>query len=138
MLELRKAGATVRQIAEQVGMAPSSVCEAIKESIREITGEPASDVLQLELQRLDAMFLGLWPRARGGNVHAIDRCLRIMERRADYLGLDAADRVEVSGPSGAPIAIDARSDLIERLSRLVAGAAPGADQGGGPGSTQPR
>jgi hypothetical protein len=33
----------------------------------------------------------------GGSETAIDRCLRIMERRSKLLGLDAAEKVEHSG-----------------------------------------
>ena len=47
-----------------------------------------SDVIDLELQRLDAMMAGIWNDAVSGKAHAIDRVLKIMERRAKLLNLD--------------------------------------------------
>ena len=46
-------------------------------------------VLALELERLDALTLAAWPRARAGDDRAIRVVLRIMQRRAKLLGLDA-------------------------------------------------
>lgn len=46
-------------------------------------------VIEMELDRLDAMFLAIAGRAAQGDVAAIDRALRIQERRARLLGLDA-------------------------------------------------
>jgi hypothetical protein len=46
-------------------------------------------VIEMELDRLDAMFLAIAGRAATGDVAAIDRALRIQERRAKLLGLDA-------------------------------------------------
>ena len=59
--------------------------------------EEASKVRDLELQRLDALYLVAYAEVEDGNIPAIDRCLRIMERRAKLLGLDAAEKVEHSG-----------------------------------------
>jgi hypothetical protein len=59
--------------------------------------EEASKVRDLELQRLDALYLVAYAEVEEGNVPAIDRCLRIMERRAKLLGLDAAEKVNVNG-----------------------------------------
>ncbi len=49
----------------------------------------------------------LWHRAMvEGDLRAVDRLLRVAERRARLLGLDL-DRVEVSGPGGGPIEVAA-------------------------------
>jgi hypothetical protein len=91
-LALRKAGATYDQIAEKTGLAREgarlAVSRALK-SLAEATTEAAEEVRQLELDRLDAMLLGLWQKAQRGDPQAIDRVLRIQERRAKYLGIDA-------------------------------------------------
>ncbi len=42
--------------------------------------EQASEVLQLELTRLDRMQMGLWAKAIDGDVQAVDKVLRIMEQ----------------------------------------------------------
>jgi hypothetical protein len=54
-------------------------------------------VRDLELQRLDALYLKAWEAVEEGDLPSIDRCLRIMERRAKLLGLDAAEKIEHSG-----------------------------------------
>jgi hypothetical protein len=54
---------------------------------REAT-EDAAVLRELEVQRLDALLVGVWPRAAKGDVAAVDRALRIAERRAKLLGLD--------------------------------------------------
>lgn len=91
-VELRKAGATYEQIGQQLGITKQSAHEAVTAAMRETaqtTAETAADVIQLELARLDQMLTGLWAQARQGVPVAVDRVLRIMERRARLLGLDA-------------------------------------------------
>lgn len=104
-LDLRKAGATYDQIAQQLGYANRGNAQrAVQTALKEITAEPARDVLTLELERLDAMLLGLWPQARRGNLGAVDRVLRIQERRARLLGLDSPARFSVEAENlGAEI-----------------------------------
>jgi hypothetical protein len=67
-------------------------------------GELAAEVRTLELDRLDALWLSQYDKAKKGDVSALDRCLKIMDRRAKYLGLDVT-RVEYSGPGGGPISL---------------------------------
>jgi hypothetical protein len=111
-LELRKAGATYDQIATQLGFANrGGAYRAVATALKEITAEPAEEVRALELERLDAMLLGLWPQARKGSNGAVDRVLRIMERRAKLLGLDQPTRFSVDAEHlGREIA-----DLLDTL-----------------------
>lgn len=96
-LELRKAGATYEQIAQRLGYADrANAYRAVHTALKEITAEPAKEVIKLELERLDAMLLGLWPDARKGKPEAVDRVLRVMERRSKLLGLDSPVRADVS------------------------------------------
>lgn len=89
-LELRKAGASYEQIADKLGYSNrGNAYRDVDREIKAITAEPAKQVLTLELERLDAMLMGLWSGARSGNQGAVDRVVRIMDRRARYLGLDA-------------------------------------------------
>jgi hypothetical protein len=96
-LELRKAGATYEVIARECGYkSRASAFEAVTNEIRAITKDAAEEVLTLELERLDRLLFGIWEQARGGDVQALDRALRIMDRRASYYGLDVpAKRAEV-------------------------------------------
>lgn len=89
-LELRKAGASYQQISDQLGLGgKSNAHRAVKRAILDIPMDAAREVLAMELERLDALLLAVWQKAKGGDLNAVDRVLRIQERRTAYLGLDA-------------------------------------------------
>lgn len=133
VLRMRKAGATYAEIAEaalrQYGpeQLPNGWDEryAYKDVKRELDklrneiGDSAETVLTLELQRLDDLLKGLWPLAarKDPDLKAVDRILRLMERRARLLGLDAPSKQEITGKDGEP--------LISPTQFVVKGADPG-------------
>jgi hypothetical protein len=47
--------------------------------------EDVEAVRRLEIERLDRMLLGVWPRAQAGDDHAIQSVLALMARRARYV-----------------------------------------------------
>jgi len=117
-LELRKAGATYRAIADQLGYrSVSGVYKAVASALKTTLREPADEVRELEIVRLDAALLAIWRRVQSGDDRAIDRLLGIMKRRSELLGLAAPKRRELSGPQGGPI--ETRAE-IEDLSMLTA------------------
>ena len=110
VLSLRKSGATYRQIAQaaeqQFGAdalprgwderyAYNDIAREL-EKLKTLNSGLTEDVRELEVQRLDELLLSIWPQARKGNHGAVDRVLRIMERRARLLGLDAPTRADVT------------------------------------------
>lgn len=97
-LELRKAGATYEAIAKKLEYANASGAEhAIKAALKATVQDAADTVRQLELERLDGLLINMWKQVQNGNQGAVDRVLRIMERRAKLLGLDAPTKNEISG-----------------------------------------
>jgi hypothetical protein len=121
-LELRRAGANYDEIARQLGLAKSTVHAMVHSAMREITREPAEELRNLELQRLDAMMMGLWPNARKGDATAVTAVLRVMERRAKLLGLDAVVKHELTGPDGGPLRADVlnvHAQLLQKIARLA-------------------
>lgn len=91
-LELRMAGATYSRIASALGITKGAAHKAVAramEAVRAESDEVAEAYRDLELARLDRMQMGLWNQARSGDLAAVDRVLRIMERRSKLLGLDA-------------------------------------------------
>ena len=99
-LELRKRGMNYTQIGKKLGCSRSTACRYVLSELENLADkcrEEAAHVRDLELQRLDALYLKAWEAVEGGDLPAIDRCLRIMERRAKLLGLDAAEKIEHSG-----------------------------------------
>jgi len=53
--------------------------------------------LELELYRLDMASAGIWPGVLQGRARDLEVWLKLSERRAKLLGLDKAEKVEVSG-----------------------------------------
>ena len=95
---MRQAGATLEDIAKQLGF--KGAAGAYKSVMRELGataqdhGEGTEAVRQLELNRLDQMQFPLWPQVLSGDVQATTTALRIQERRAALLGLDAPKQIE--------------------------------------------
>lgn len=54
-------------------------------------------LLYLELERLDQLQAAIYPDAIKGNEKKITAVLKIMDRRAKYMGLDAPEKNEVHG-----------------------------------------
>ena len=66
------------------------------DEVRAKIAETAPQVLTMELERLDSLWRTVYPEAKRGNLGAVDRSLRIMERRARLLGLDAPSKTDVT------------------------------------------
>ena len=64
-------------------------------ALKELTREPAEEVLKLELERLDVATRAIAKQVRDGHLGAIDRWLRIIESRARFLGLHAPKESDV-------------------------------------------
>ena len=141
---LRGTGLTYAQIGERVGISKQNAHEGFKRALRDTVREPTAETVALELDRLDVLYrtaLGVMATRHvvcqngrvvrgddgepiedpGPRLAAIDRCLRIMERRARLLGLDA--------PAKADLRIsDSLDNEIERLAaelQFVAGLSGG-------------
>ena len=103
-LELRCAGRSYRDIAEALGYrGPSGAHSAVMSALKRTLQEPADELRKLEVARLDRMLWALWKQVIKGDGGAIDRVLRIMERRAKLLGIDAPTRTQVTGEDGGAV-----------------------------------
>jgi hypothetical protein len=112
-MQLRIAGASFAAIARELGYAhPKGAERAIISGLRAFFREPASELLPLELERLDRMQLALWPEAIAGNVQAVMAVLRIMDRRARYMGLDAPHKVDANITSRATVDVGVRGGVL--------------------------
>lgn len=104
-LELHLAGATYDAIAKAIGYADHTGARtAVKAALAgAVSIADDEDVLHTELARLDAMLVGLWSGARRGDVAAIDRVLKISERRASLLTLAALARGQAAEAPTTPL-----------------------------------
>lgn len=95
VLELRRAGLTWQRIADEVGYADhTGAYSAYKRAIKRTMQQPADEIREQELDRIDRLQLAAWPNAMKGNERAILAIVRLMERRAKLLGLDAPTRIQ--------------------------------------------
>lgn len=103
-LELRKSGLSYDAIATRLGYAHASGAhKAVTLALKRTIQEPADELRRVEVERLDAALSAIWKKVLSGDTWAIDRMLKIMERRAALLGLDAPQRREVTGKDGGPM-----------------------------------
>lgn len=95
----------------------SQVHRDIQAALKEfqgLHGQCTELMVELELARLDHLHRAVWPLAIGADpndllaaptnppdLRAMDRCIRIMERRAKLLGLDAPAKVAPTDPTGS-------------------------------------
>lgn len=104
-LELRRMGKGYAEIAAAIGIGKSQAHRLVKaglEDAREQIGAESDELRTEEVSRLDGMLSGLWPDARKGHLGAVDRVIKIMERRAKLLGLDAPTKMAHGGDPDAP------------------------------------
>ena len=102
---LRRAGLTFDEIAVRLGIKKQSAHSLVVRLLTQVRAEideGAEALRALELVRLDALHARLWPLAMDADLSAVDRILRIAERRAKLLGLDAPDRYAHGGDPDAP------------------------------------
>lgn len=111
VLELRRAGMPFDEIAQVVGYATRAPAHtAYKRALARKVEPVASEVRELEADRLDRLQMTWWPKAIAGDPIGLNAVLRIMERRAKLLGLDHAD------------GIAERAQLLdERMGQLLVG-----------------
>jgi hypothetical protein len=97
-LKLRQAGTSYEDIAKALGYkGPSGAYQAVKSAMKKTLQEPADELRKLEASRLDEALRAIWPQVKKGNLLAIDRYIKISERRAKIMGMEAKSQVEISG-----------------------------------------
>lgn len=128
ILNMRKGGATYQAVANAAikhfgkenlpkGFDSRYAWYDIKRELTRINKERdvlTEEVRTLELERLDRMLDAIWGQVTQGHLGAIDRALRISERRARFEGLDAALKTDVtSGGEAITFIITKRDETDE-------------------------
>jgi hypothetical protein len=93
VMRLRTTGMSFRAIDRQLGIRDAA--NVFRRAIARDENVQArrDEAIRLEEARLDALQEGVWGRAMGGDVKAVEVAVRILERRARMLGLDFSDLV---------------------------------------------
>lgn len=140
-VDMRIAGASFKTIADKLGYkTASAACQDVGRALEQAVAEQTRSVeayREEELQRLDALLAEAWAILKrdhltvshgrivygdngepilddGPTLQAIDRILKIQERRSKYLGLDAPTKVEA-------ITIDSLDQAIAQLTAELEG-----------------
>jgi hypothetical protein len=120
VLDLRRAGFTFMRIAEEVGYRQASGAQrAYERVIARDKPQATEEHRWQELDRLDRMQVALWPRAMKGDDKAINTIVRLMERRARLVGIDAPTRIQAE-----VVNYDGNRDIdgdIERIVNIIRG-----------------
>lgn len=96
VIELRRAGLTWSTIAAQTGYAgPSGAYKTYQRAAERLIRPNLDEHRDMELDRLDRLQATFWTRAAQGEIKAADMVLKIIDKRAKILGLDAAQKIDV-------------------------------------------
>lgn len=147
--KLRAKGWSLYEIARKLDVDPSTVWEYIRDYYKALNHEgeeAARTARELDLDRLDRAIKGIEQAIDMGDPQAINALVRVLDRRAKLLGIDAPARSEVTGKDGAPLVEEATPQRIRDVMRTrfggnvcpeiesEEGTSDGADTGDSPGA----
>jgi hypothetical protein len=96
-------------IAKQANVDRSTISRDIKAIEAQWRAEAVADVAAAkgqDLARIERMIAGLWTQAIAGHLGAIDKTVKLLERKARMLGYDAPEKMQVGGDSAAPLVVE--------------------------------
>ena len=103
-LELRKAGVPYQAIAERLGWKSSaSAYKAVKKALEDQINEPAEELRQMEIERLNHLLMLIWAKIQQGDMRSIEQALRVMERISTLRGMDQAQKMSEAQAGGVLI-----------------------------------
>ena len=103
-LELRMAGRTWQEIADNLGYANhSGALLAVKAALQSTLRPPADHYRALTLERLTKVLQVHWPLMLQADAVATRLCLQVIGDIRQLMGLDSPSKMEHTGADGAPI-----------------------------------
>jgi hypothetical protein len=126
-LELRVQGKSYRRIGEALGVSGKTAHGDITKALADLAAKEqhlTREMRQLDLARIDKGIAGLTPAYEAGDPKAVTAMVRLLERRAKLLGLDAPSRSLVGGdPDNPPIAVQVdgltSAERVDKITRLL-------------------
>ena len=103
-LELRMAGRTWQEIADNLGYANhTGAIAAVKTALQSTLQPPADHFRALTLERLTKVLQVHWPLMLQADPVSTRLCLQVIGDIRQLMGLDSATKLEHTGADGAPI-----------------------------------
>lgn len=127
IFKLRLEGHSLRAIADGYEITSDDVRAALKRMVVGMSPRYRADLVELENERLDSMLQPIMQQAQLGSLDHIETVLKLMDRRAKLLGLDAPVKTShTSDAEKAPDsgAVSSSDRLLERLHKLRSEGSP--------------
>jgi hypothetical protein len=107
-------GQSVEAIADREGLTRKRVEKLLRDELRRRWVAPAEDYARLQIARLEAMAAKLAPHAEDGELPAIDRMLKILDRLDRYHGFSKGAAAKPEPEVGG------RERLLAKLNAMAA------------------
>jgi hypothetical protein len=107
------AGAGVDEIAAKERLTPKRTESILRQELRNRWVAPAEDFARLQIARLEQMILKLLERLQSGDLKAIDRALKIVDRLDRYHGFTKANRMP------EPYGDEERARLLKKINEIA-------------------
>ncbi len=102
-LELRTLGLSYRQIADQLAISKTAAYRHVVKAIETLENESREDAKvnrRLDLERLDWIIREAMKQSLKGDLQAMDRIMKAIDRRARIYGFNAPQKVAHTTPDG--------------------------------------
>jgi hypothetical protein len=110
------AGAGVDEIAATERLTPKRTESILRQELRNRWVAPAEDFARPQIARLEQMILKLLERLQSGDLKAIDRALKIVDRLDRYHGFTKANRIpEQYGAEERARLLKKVNEIVDRL-----------------------
>ena len=106
-LELRTLGLSYRQIADQLAISKTAAYRHVIKAIETLENESREDARvnrRLDLERLDWIIREAMKQSLKGDLQAMDRIMKAIDRRARIYGFNAPQKVAHTTPDGTEVA----------------------------------
>jgi hypothetical protein len=113
ILALLIAGAGVDEIGAAERLTRKRIESILRQELRNRWVAPAEDFARLQIARLEQMLLKLLDRLQNGDLKAIDRAIRIVDRLDRYHGFTKAKRVP------AQYGEEERARLLKKVNEIA-------------------
>jgi len=116
-VQLRLHGHTFQTIADRLGYANRGTAQkAFMAGLERWGRQDVAELREVEVARLDSYLASIAPQVAKGSLLAIDRAVRISERRCKLLGLDAPTRLTITDE-----ALEAERERLQSEVRMLEG-----------------
>lgn len=102
-LELRKAGFTYRKIGERLGISGQLARNDVQAALEEDAAGKSEPLTDIELERLDNLYLVAYKKALKGDLKAMEVALKISDRRAFFTDKKQANQPAPVEQKATPI-----------------------------------